>query len=484
MIRLRGCPNDSGAALILALMALLLLSLLGLFLSLNATTGVQISDNFESELQATYAALAGLNHARDLLRGLALNDLLRGPDGVFDVSEAYYAEARSYQFRMPLPLSTARILNIVDPSPDVAGIGDDGLISTGWYAGVPGVALIPRTGIGQTAPNPYGAGTMVVSRYFVKVTDNNGDSSETAGDSDDNPFVDGDGIVIVRSMGVSKTLSERVGSVMRRNAVAVFETRLKRPSTWIPGSPIITIGTQVAADLSGAFEIAGGAFPGIATIDPNPNDSLFPDQIVHAAAAGNGDISGAAIAQPSVRDITEQIRADPDQLKLLRPDYLWDFVRNQAPRLADGYFLGSQNWAGGSAPYLGVYNPAKPLNAPEQDPRITVVHGDLQVSGGVSGGGLLIVTGDFSSSGPFVYSGLILVIGAGSLNLAGAGTVVEGSVFAANLMDNGGVIDFGAPRLSIRGDARLFSNEAAVRMASGLLPPLQISFREIAGADP
>ncbi len=113
-----------------------------------------------------------------------------------------------------------------------------------------------------------------------------------------------------------------------------------------------------------------------------------------------------------------------------------------------------------------------------------MVHGNLQISGGVSGGGLLIVTGDLVCSGPFAYSGLILVIGSSNLNLSGAGILLEGSVFAANLVGAGSAIGFGVPQLSISGDARLSSNAEAVRMATGLIPPLQISFREVAGADP
>jgi hypothetical protein len=484
MLRLREYRENAGAALLLALLALLLLSLLGLFLSLSAATGVHISDNYESEVQATYAALAGLRHARVLFRGLALNDLLSGPDGTYDASEPYRAEARSYRFRMPLPLSMAQTLDVVDPASDVAGINDDGLINTGMHAGTPGTVLIPKTGIGQSAPNPYGAGTIVVSRYFVKVSDNNGEASETAGDSEDNPFIDGDGIVILRSIGVSRTFSERVGAGIRRNAVAVFETRLKRPSTWTVGSALVAIGSGITADLNGAFEISGGTFPGIATIDPISNDAMSPDRVLCSAAAASGLIAGGGIAHPSVQDITGQIQPNPDQSKLLNPNYLWDFTRNQAPRLADSFFSGSQNWAAGSAPYLGSYDPASPSNAPGQDPRITVVHGNLQISGGVSGGGLLIVTGDLVCSGPFAYSGLILVIGSGNLNLSGAGILLEGSVFAANLVGAGGAIGFGVPQLSISGDARLSSNAAAVRMAAGLIPPLQISFREVAGADP
>jgi len=476
--------DESGAALLIALIMLSLLSLLGLFMSINAATGVQISDNYESQLQATYAALAGLNHARILLRGLTLNDLLRGPDGIYDGSAAYLAEAKSYRFRSPLTLLTAQTLKVVDPSLDVSGIPDDGVINTGVYDNIPGTVLIPVTGIGQTAPDPYRPGTIATSRYFVKVTDNNGDASEIAGDAADNPFTDGDGIIIVRSIGVAKTMSGAIGSSMRRNSVAVYEARFKRLSTWVLGPALVALGAQVNAGFAGAFEISGGAFPGIAAIDPVPGDNVFPDQIIRAAASGAGEITGGGEPNPSVRDITDQISSNPDQLLLLNARYLWDFVRNQVPRMADGFYDGNQNWTGGNAPYIGAYDPTKPSNALDQDPKITVVNGDLQVAGGLSGGGLLVVTGSFSCSGPFVYNGLILVIGAGDLRITGSNCGIEGGMLTASLAEMGREITFGTPGISISGNSRISSNSNTVQMAVGLISPSQISFREIAGTDP
>ena len=476
--------DDSGAALLIALLALLLFSLLGLFMSINSTTGVEISDNYESQIQATYAAMAGLHHARALLRGLALNDLLKGPDGSYDTSPAYMARAKSYEFRNPLSLTAALTLNITDPSSEIPPVPDDGLINTGFCNGSSGTPLIPITGISQSAPNPYGPGTILTSRYFVKVTDNNREASEIAGDSDDNPFIDGDGIVIVRSVGVAKTISNKTGSVMRRNSAVIFEARFKRLATWNLGSPLIVAGNRANAYFGGAFQISGGKFPGIGTIDTVPSDGIFPDQIIRNAANGSGDISGGGAPNPSVRDITGEISSSRDQLLLLNPAYLWDFVYNKAPGMADSYFSGDQYWSDGSAPDIGAYDPAEPVNAPGQDPKFTVVHGNLTATGGLSGGGLLIVTGNFSCSGPFKYNGLILVIGSGSVIAAGSGLQIEGGLFVLSLTDAGGEIGFGIPSISISGDSRLTSSEEAVRMAVGLIPPSQISFREIAGSDP
>jgi hypothetical protein len=484
MNRFGRIEDESGAALLITLLVLSLFTILGLYMSLNATACVHISDNFESQIRATYAAIAGLNHARALLRGLALDDVLQGPDGAYDKSLAYRTQAKSFAFRLPLPLSIAQALNIFDPLSDVSAISDDGIISTGFYNGAGGTILIPITGISQTALNPYGPGAILISRYFVKVADNNGEPSEIAGDFDDNPFIDGDGIVIVRSMGVAKTLSESVGRIFRHNSVVVFEARLKRLSTWDLGPALVVQGSNVNAVLGGAYEISGGASSGIGVIEIDASDGLSPSQIIRTAAGTGGNITGGGQPEPSVSDITNQIGSNRDQALLLNPEYLWDFVYHQAPKIADNFFDGTQEWNERNAPNLGSYDNSKALNAPGQDPKITLVNGDLQISGGVIGGGLLIVTGDFSCSGSYAFNGLVLVIGAGRLAADGSGHGIEGGLLVANLANAGGKISFGTPSISISGNSRFFSNRKAVQMAIGLIPASQIGFREIAGSDP
>jgi len=106
------------------------------------------------------------------------------------------------------------------------------------------------------------------------------------------------------------------------------------------------------------------------------------------------------------------------------------------------------------------------------------------MTGNLSGGGLLIVTGDFSCAGPYTYNGLILVVGSGRLYAEGSGAGLAGSLFLANLTNADGTPRFGVPSLSIRGSSRFRSNRGLVRMALGLIPVTQISFREIAGSDP
>jgi hypothetical protein len=483
MSKIKG-HKESGSALLIVLLALSLLSLLGFYLTINANTGIQISDNFETQIQANYAALAGLNHARALIRGLVLDDLLQGPDGTYSGSPSYMAQARRFDFRNPLSPLAAQTLNIFDSSLSFPEMPDDGMINTGYYEGSQGTVLVPMTGIPLSSVNPYGPGEIVTSRYFVKVTDNNGDPSEISGDPDNNPFVDGDGIVIVRSMGLSKTFSHDTGPVTRFNSVAVFEARYKRISTFDLGPALAVMGNEVTASFDGAYQIFGNLSPGIGVIDVNPGDSSFPDQIIRAAAGNNEGIQGGGQPYPSIQDISGQVSSSPDLSLLLDPRYLQNFVRIKAPQIADTYFSSDQSWSEGDAPYIGAYDDARPWNAPGQDPKITVVDGDLYVTGGVSGGGLLIVTGSFFCSGPFTYKGLVLVVGSGDLDFEDSGEGISGEVLVASLIEQGGDVVFGTPGIAIGGNSRFIANRSLVKAVLGLLPAAQISFREITGFDP
>lgn len=479
-----GFSDEMGAALLLVLLAISIFTLLGLFMALDAVNGLHISDNYESRVQATYAALAGLNHARALMRGLDYDAVLKGMDGAYSRNPAYLKEARSFGFRSPFPMATACSLDILDPFEALSDLPDDGLINTGAWGAKKGIPLIPVTGIVQKAPNPNGQGGITTSRYFVKVTDNNGDASERAEDAEDSPFVDGDGLVIVRSMGIAQTLFKAVGPVWRRNSVVTFEARYRKYSVFDFGPALLVLGSRILPFFKGDYEISGGQFPGIGVIDTDVNDNDFPEQILAAKQPGDGQVSGGGLPDPAILDITRQAVADPDRASILDPQYLWDFVFRNAPRVSDHYYPDNQRWNRGDAPDLGTYDSAKPPGAPGQDPKITVVHGNLFLSGNVSGAGLLIVSGDFICTGDCRYDGLVLVLGSGRVGLHNSGDGITGGLVVASLEAVNGNIGFGIPVFSITGNSRIRTDTASVEMALGLLPPIQKSFREISGTDP
>jgi hypothetical protein len=217
----------------------------------------------------------------------------------------------------------------------------------------------------------------------------------------------------------------------------------------------------------------------------NVSDNLNPGQMIRDAASEQEGITGGGLAAPSVQDITGQVALVPDQSLLLNATYLWDFINNKIPRFADLVFGGDQTWDGNSAPDIGSYDRNQSANAPGQNPRVTFVGGNLAISGDFAGAGLLVVTGDFSCSGTFEFTGLVLVIGAGNLSITDLVAGIYGEVLVTRLTNNEGLISFGVPALSINGDSRLVADRDSVEMAIRLIPPSQISFREItSGMDP
>jgi hypothetical protein len=484
--------QEDGMALLIALIALSTFSLLGFYMIFNSTTELKISDNYESQVQARYAAQAGLNHARELIRGIRFNYLLQGPDGTASNTSSYRSYARTAAFRNFLSWNTARSLNILDPTSDVSSIPDDGLMNTGKYLSTNGTILIPSTGIAQTAPNPYGAGTITTSRYFVKVTDNNGEASEILRDPGDDPFVDGDGIILVRSVGVAQTIREDGGGVVRRNSVAVFEARFQQRKTFALDAPVVVQGTTVTTTFDGnSFDVdGGGSNVGIATIDTNLGDGNSPETQVEGSIAPNqyDNVTGTGYVpgvSPSVSDITGVISANEDQARLLDQEYLYNFTTVEAPTFADNVYNSNQTWAGGSAPNIGTYNPSFPPNHPSQIPKITLVNGDLSVSGNIAGGGVLIITGAFTGSGTFNFNGIVLVVGKGIADMSGMNTNILGGIYVVNVTNTAGVISFGTSQFSLAGNSDIIINSEAIKMGTSLLPAAQTGFREIiSGIDP
>ena len=464
--------GEEGLAVLISLIALSVLSLLGLYMTFNATTELKISDNYESQIQAREAAVAGLAHAREVLRGVKMNDLLQGPDGTYSTSESVLTAARTFSSRNPISWNTARTLNIVDPAADVVSLPDDGLISTGKIGTVMGTLLIPKTGIAFTTPNPNGAGVFTTSRYFVKVSDNSSDASEIALDPANNPFVDYDRTIIVRSTGVAQTIRETGAGTVRRNSVVVVEARFQEDAPFsLLGAPFVVIGEDAAPNFSGnAFDITGPSNGyGIATIDTNLVDGIAPSNTIRNATGGKGHITGGCVPNNNcIGDITATVSADSFQAKIKDPVWLYDFVYNQVPKFADNI------WDGVSPVNLGT----------AANPKTTFIDGDADLTGGVSGAGLLVVTGSLTLGGTFSWDGIVLVTGPGFMWTHGMNRGIYGGIILAALEIDPAtnLPEFGVPTVDIRGNSNISTYDADVTVkTNGLVPLKQLTFREITG---
>jgi len=469
--------QEEGIALLIAVIALSVFSLLGLYIGVASTTEVRISENYESHVQADLAARAGLNHARDLIRGLRFNDLLQGPDVDAPPPGTYPSTlSGQYAFRNWVDWSTARSLNMLNPPSDVGGPRHEGLFNTGKVGTTPGTPLIPATGVAFTAPNPYGPGTVITARYFVKVTDND--------DGDGDPFTDSDRIIIVRSTGVAQTIRE-TGGPARANSVAVYEAMYKEYRLFDLDVPFAIQGDMVLPASSNMFN--GNSFNidgnpnryGIGTIDTNPSNNIYPaDEIKKGLSSNQTDqIKGSCCpkTEAAIGEITASL--NDDQRLLLDPKFLWNVAYNLMPQFADNVYQGDQKWTGAFTDDLGHYDSSKPVDDPSQSFKVTYVNGDLDITGDVTGAGILFVTGKLSIRGSLKWAGMALVVG-GSVDLSGHGAAVEGNLYLANLQP-GNPPTFGNPAVTVGGSSTFQTNAALLRMVLRQLPPMEISRREI-----
>jgi len=101
-----------------------------------------------------------------------------------------------------------------------------------------------------------------------------------------------------------------------------------------------------------------------------------------------------------------------------------------------------------------------------------VVHctGDMHVSGSVTGGGILIVDGDFACSGSFTWYGLVLVMGDVTFTGGGNEVHIYGSVLA------GGA---GGNEQTVSGNANLLYSSIALDKLSQLKPFTVANWREL-----
>lgn len=481
---LNPAPCERGSALVVVLIGLALLALIGLWMGLSATSEVQISDNFEAELRARYASLAGINHARDALRGANFDEMLRGPDGIVDTSAAYFAEARTLSFRNPISWAQARAIDLSEPSGDLVGVSDDGIIHSGDPGSGASTAIVPVFGL----PLPSGAeGTRVRARYFVKVSDNCGEPSEIAADPSDNPFVDGDSTILVRSIGCASTFRERMGTVARQNAIVVTEARLRRRSTFELEAPLVIQATRIAPAGStvfsgNGFSIAGGdGHPGIGIVDGDPDDGRSPleDLLDSLEPSTARLITGGGADPPSLADVGSAASAQSDKSLRLDSSWLWHFIHESVPRISDAVIAGGNPTDPQPSVNFGAFDPVRPQGDPAQDPRLTFVDGDLGVSGEMSGAGLLVVTGNLSVTGRLEFYGLILVLGGGRLTSSGGGLVLRGAVLVASLRATGDGHSWGEALLNIGGTTTLVYDASAIAVAISLIPPAQLGLREV-----
>lgn len=101
----------------------------------------------------------------------------------------------------------------------------------------------------------------------------------------------------------------------------------------------------------------------------------------------------------------------------------------------------------------------------------TIVHctGDLHISGGLTGGGVLVVDNDFVCSGSFTWYGVVLVLG--DMKFTGGGSDIH--IYGATLVQGSSAGEV------VGGNADLLYSSAALNKITALSPYLVLNWREL-----
>ena len=474
--------DERGVALLIVTIISILLVLLGLSQTFDSMTETTISSEIENRNRAFLNTDAGYNSYKDNLRGLSLTAILTATTTVpqyINYTIPTDPTALAYFNRNPLAPLEAMNVDFDNPPTPVGTRTINGLMT-------------PAAGV------PIGTG----GRYWVRITDNDNDEAPYSLAND--PLTDRDGIVYLRVMGIQKVgagqISTYGGTV--KNSTTIIESILEQDKTLNLHAAFSVYGPSASPAQGGnmfagnSFQIDGYDHPTMTLADLQSNNhshvtggsTAGVDALYDDTGAGDGtgirddlyaDLSGPQMnnlegdttdygGDPSLRDGTQEARADPDpdSTNIFDATYVMNFIEN-VKSAADTVIPNGANRSGDSF-------------GDDNDPQITYCEGDCNVGGNGSGAGLLIVRGRLDFNAGFAFRGLMLVVGDGEFNMSGGNVGILGGLFVARTIDNGdGTWSYGAPTFTVAGNSNFYYQESGIQLGYSMLPLTQLAYREI-----
>ena len=431
-----------GMSMVLALLVVLMLTGAGLGLMYMSITETGVNNNFRSTLQAYYASKAGLDEARDRLRG--------NPNAI---------AAPRDSVDMP-GTSAASVIYIINSdggtavTPWVANskyVDDEfcheNFVALGVTSSSPTIPCpTPPTGAYYTSTNSTdpNTGTAAAVPYkWVRINLKQNASTwpycvdgvagaggcNTAALSAKPVCADGFGNETLLPAGAGNCEAANMEPVYTLTSLAMTNTNARRITQ-----------QEIAA-------VSLPPLPGGLVLDgPTPNVDIASSNNYFV----NGHNANSCGANPPAADV-------PGVGVITNPDVAG--VSNTIPNKRQKNYTGS----GSGVPdvenifsNMGSYNTVGGLeniitaltnvadqvipagSAPatlgnDSNPLLTVIQGDY--TGDCTGSGILVITGYLTCNGKFTYDGLVLVVGVGSYSAANGGGngVVQGGLLVANM---------------------------------------------------
>lgn len=502
--------RESGMALIVALLALLLVSAVGLGMIYMSTTETSINGNYKDTQTSFFAMRAGLEEMRDRMRSDSLQPSPALPYPLIPAAMPGNANSIVY-------IVNPALGETVDPKTYGTTFFDDEFCHE-QFTGLPYLAPGTPCPSADAPPTssvavPYAAsmspntGTASSLKYkWVRITQKQNATFQvgatTAG------LVDPSQILFPGSPVCWDAFAyqERVASAMGGApdcATAAANGFNVQPLYLITAMAITPTGSRrVGQYEAAAFNIAPPASglaldgpPSAANFNPpsstngvvNGNDGSYPTKPGShwAAAPAVAGCNANTGAHPAIGvDNAAAVTTVDSQIAKPNNYQGTNWVNNTTPSVGVVPLLTSQNWSNPTtlnnlaSEMANVADVTCPGNAActsgtygtDATPQVTYVNGDFTMGSGTSGAGVLVVTGNLTINGKMEFDGLVLVIGEGSVTVGGGGDgTIFGEMFVANTNGAiGGVL--GTPSFTWNGggSAGVFYNSCWAAIGNNL----------------
>jgi hypothetical protein len=475
--------RERGAAMLIAIFALLLISVVAIALIVSSGTDSALASNYRTSTGAYYAALAGLEEGRGRLLG-------KNQDFINKTVANFVPNGNG-------PLDVHQVLYIINPvgggivPNDPANQYADNEYGKEFDWGLGGATIqAPVNSVSQTGPYP---GPFFKWVRINPVTEHSMGDVEVGGQNPPDRltplFYDG--------TGLNRT---NTGSqALEVTALAVLPNGAKKMLQYV----VAPVSFNLALSLPAALTLLGSTGNNVHFTGPN-NASFFVngnDQFnspgcipganpVFAIGYANGSdasgISATSASQfpglggsstaPSVGNVTLPASMQtPAALNSL----LQDIVNNADTTLSP------------SSPGTPVPGSQLPSTMSATNPMTVVVNGDLDLTAWHGTGyGLLLVTGTLTYDPDATWNGIVLVVGKGEFVSTKGGTnQLNGAMLIAKTVDDRGnpLATFGASRFSQTGGnpsgRGIYYSTCNIKTAQQPSTYKVLSFREIALAN-
>jgi hypothetical protein len=485
--------SEAGVALLIAMFAVLLVSLAAISLLLSAGTETALAGNYRSSASAYYAASAGLEEARGRL-------LSKNPDYFNNTVANFIPTTGTPQLAVGQvryitnPIAAENVLTVY---PDTEYDIEFGAGSLAAASGAGNVQTIPSVSTVTSGGTTYQGPLFKWVRINPATEQSIGVDVDADGNANNNTIplyydpahLDAGGnpdpslivsaappttafqVFEVTSLAVLPNGSQK----LLQYVVAPVNLNLQLPSALTLNSNNASMngGGSSGYQINGQDQCNAGA-PFLPAIGYDGGGSTNYNNIKSGLPYPNHYVGQPppwpASTKPSVVNVASTLSSN-----LQTPASLDALVQ-----------LITQNADAVITPASGSH--ADPGDLPSgmspSHPMTVVVNGDYQQSGGFTGYGLLVVTGDFSFTASSGWRGVVLVIGQGTVTGSGwGGNEFDGAIFVAKTQNVSGteLAALGQATFDITGSggSGINYNSCWINSAQPVLSYKALSYREI-----